>query len=172
VYSIVLAEEHHLDALAAIELAAARLLIGHAPEPVLQEFTARPVLSEAARHRRLWVALAGDAPIGFAHVEILASDLPHLEEIDVHPLHGRRGVGTRLVKAVCAWAREAGYAELTLTTFRDVPWNMPFYARLGFVALSPELLRVELATQVAQEKARGLDPAARVVMAYECARRS
>jgi len=168
VYSIVHADERHLDALAPIELAAARLLIGHAPERVLNEFTERRVLYEAARHQRLWVALAGDVPIGFAHVEMLARDLPHLEEIDVHPLHGRRGVGTALVKAVCAWACEAGYAQLTLTTFREVRWNMPFYARLGFIELSPEELRAELAAQVAFEAARGLDPAARVVMAYTC----
>jgi len=170
VYSIVHADERHLDALAPIELAAARLLTGHAPERVLEEFTDRSVLSHAARHRRLWVALAGEAPIGFAHVEMLAPDLPHLAEIDVHPLHGRRGVGTALVKAVCARVCEAGYAQLTLTTFREVPWNMPFYARLGFVELSTEGLRAELAAQVAHEAARGLDPAARVVMAYSCVR--
>ena len=168
-YSIVHADERHLDALAPIELAAARLLIGHAPERVLHEFTERRILSEAARHRRLWVALAGEVPIGFAHVEMLARDLPHLEEIDVHPLHGRRGVGTALVKAVCAWACEAGYAQLTLTTVREVPWNRPLYARLGFAELSTKGLRAELAAQVAHEATRGLDPATRVVMAYACA---
>jgi len=33
---------------------------------------------------------------------------------------------------------------LTLTTFRNVPWNAPFYARLGFekmTTLTPELRR-------------------------------
>jgi GNAT superfamily N-acetyltransferase len=103
---------------------------------------------------------------------MLARDLPHLEEIDVHPLHGRCGVGTALVKAVCAWTCEAGYAQLTLTTFREVPWNRPFYARLGFAELSTKGLRAELAAQVAHEAARGLDPATRVVMAYACAPRS
>jgi hypothetical protein len=35
-----------------------------------------------------------------------------------------------------------GLTSLTLTTFRDVPWNAPFYARLGFeyvTELTPEL---------------------------------
>ena len=52
-----------------------------------------------------------------------------LEEIDVHPDHGRRGLGRRLVSAVCAWAARGGHRWLTLTTFRDVPFNMPFHAR-------------------------------------------
>jgi hypothetical protein len=37
---------------------------------------------------------------------------------------------------------EAGYPAVTLRTFRDVPWNGPFYLRRGFAvvdsaALSP-----------------------------------
>ena len=46
-----------------------------------------------------------------------------------------------------AWARGAGYRQVTLTTFRDVAWNAPFYARCGFRELpladaSPELLEL------------------------------
>ena len=26
---------------------------------------------------------------------------------------------------------------LTLTTFRDVPWNAPYYERMGFVVFEP-----------------------------------
>ena len=36
-----------------------------------------------------------------------------------------------------AW--DLGYDRLSLTTYRDLPWNGPFYARLGFVeAAHPE----------------------------------
>lgn len=45
-------------------------------------------------HGRLWVASSGNMPVGFALVKMLADDLPHLEEIDVHPSHRRRGLGT------------------------------------------------------------------------------
>jgi len=102
-------------------------------------------------------------PVGFALVE-LDGNLPHLEEIDVHPLYGRRGVGTALVKAVCAWARDRGYAGITLTTYRDIPWNAPFYASLGFEVLSAVELTPELRERVEAEAARGLDPPCRVVM--------
>ena len=57
---------------------------------------------------RLWVALTEEVPVGFALVEMLANDLPHLEELDVDPSHGRRGVGTALVRAVCKWAEVSG----------------------------------------------------------------
>jgi GNAT superfamily N-acetyltransferase len=149
-------------------LAAARLLKGHAPESVLAETTDARRFADAVGHGLLWVALAGSLPVGFALVEMLADDLPHLEEIDVSPAHARRGLGTALVRAACDWAAVSGYATLTLTTFRAVPWNFPFYARLGFAEIPRELLRPELAAVVMEEAHRGLDPDARVVMAYRC----
>jgi hypothetical protein len=57
---------------------------------------------------------------------------------------------------------------LTLTTFRAVPWNMPFYVRLGFEEIPIGRLRPELADVVADEAARGLAPETRAVMAYRC----
>jgi len=168
-YAIVLAEARHLAVLDDIELAAARLLSGHAPRRVLEETTPHGVFVAAMQRGHLWVALDADSPVGFAQVEMLASDHPHLDEIDVHPAHGRRGVGTRLVRTVCAWAAAAGYAQITLTTFRRVPWNMPWYTRLGWVELPLKNWPDEVRRQVASETARGLDPARRLVMVYRCA---
>jgi GNAT superfamily N-acetyltransferase len=170
-YSIARAEPRHLDGLSGIELAAAQLLSGHAPRAVLEETLPRSVLAAAMRRGHLWVALEGDSPVGFAQVEMLAGDLPHLNEIDVHPAHGCRGLGTRLVRTVCDWGAGAGYAQITLTTFREVVWNMPWYTRLGFVELPAERWRDELRRLVAAETARGLDPARRAVMTYRCAQR-
>lgn len=168
VYSIRPAQAEDVPALSAIELAAARLLKGHAPESVLAEITDVRRFTDAARDGRLWVAATGSIPVGFALVEMLADDLPHLEELDVDPSHGRRGLGTTLVRAVCEWATVSGYGMLTLTTFRAVTWNLPFYARLGFVELPREILRPELAAVVAEEARRGLDPTTRAVMGYRC----
>jgi GNAT superfamily N-acetyltransferase len=106
-----------------------RLLKGYAPESVLTETTDEHTFADAAREGRLWVALKRDVPVGFALVKMLADDLPHLEELDIDPSHGRRGVGTALVRAVCKWAADSGYTMLTLSTFRAVPWNFAFYAR-------------------------------------------
>jgi GNAT superfamily N-acetyltransferase len=168
VYTIRPARSTDLALLPAIELAAARLLVGHAPEFVLNETTSDEVLNTAQRHGHLWVALADDVPVGFAHIEVIEPTVAHLEEIDVHPQHGRRGLGTQLVRAICAWAFAAGYHAVTLTTFRDVPWNMPFYARLGFEVIPSEALGPALRSVVQDETRRGLDPARRVAMRRPC----
>lgn len=163
-YTITAARPQDLTRLAAIELAAARLLAGYAPESVLNETTGLDVLKQAQREGRLWVALADDVPVGFAHIELIERGAIHLEEIDVHPDHGRRGVGRKLVLQVCEWAAGQGYNSVTLTTFRDVPWNMPFYARLGFDVVPPEHLSASLRAIVEDETRRGLDSSRRVVM--------
>jgi GNAT superfamily N-acetyltransferase len=169
-YAIARARPEHLASLPAIERAAAQLLRGHAPESVLNNTTDDRTFAEAANQGRLWVALDGEAPVGFALVEMLANDLPHLAEVDVEPSHGRRGLGSALVRTACQWATAAGFSMLTLTTFRAVPWNLPFYTRLGFEEIPPGILRPELAAVVADEATRGLAPATRAVMAYRCAR--
>jgi GNAT superfamily N-acetyltransferase len=167
-YSITAARPEDLKRLPAIELAAARLLAGHAPESVLKETTGSDVFLKAQRDGHLWVALGDVVPVGFAHVEVLERDAAHLEEIDVDPRHGRRGLGTKLVLQVCDWATGKGYASVTLTTFRDVPWNMPFYARLGFSIVATEHLSPALRAVVEDETRRGLDPSRRVVMSRPC----
>ena len=117
----------------------------------------------------LWVAVAGDEVIGFALVSEVGG-CAHLDELDVLPEHGRRGAGSALVAAVCEWATGEGYAAVTLRTFRDVPWNAPFYERRGFrsvesAALSPGHVALE-----ARERERGLRTDLRVTMAFDIAR--
>lgn len=167
-YCIRAAQAEDIPALPGIELAAATLLRGYAPESVLAETTEEPRFREAARHGRVWVASKRNMVVGFALVEMFAEDAPHLEELDVLPSHGRRGLGTALVRAVCEWATVAGHRLLTLSTFRAVPWNFPFYARLGFVEIPRETLSPPLAALVAGEANRGLNPDTRAVMGYRC----
>ena len=167
--SIALARERDLHELPAIELAAARLLEGHAPESILAESTPIEDLSAAQADGRLWVALADDRPVGFAIVEMLDDGLPHLDELDVHPEFMRRGMGTALVRVVCDWTAENGFSEITLTTFRVVSWNMPFYAKMGFELVPEANLRPALRAVVDDETARGLDPETRCVMRYRAA---
>jgi GNAT superfamily N-acetyltransferase len=80
------------------------------------------------------VLVAGSPAVGFACVDIV-DDVAHLWQLSVHPSHGRQGIGRALVQAVCEWAVCNGYPAVTLTTFRNVPWNAPFYRRLGFRVL-------------------------------------
>jgi GNAT superfamily N-acetyltransferase len=137
-YRIRPAREEEAACLSAIEQAAAvRFAAAGHPEAAAGGTLAPEVLSETLRQGRLWVAVtAQELPVGFALAAEL-DGLAYLQEMDVLPEHGRRGLGRRLVECVCAWAERSGYAAVVLTTFRDVPWNGPFYARAGFTELPP-----------------------------------
>jgi ribosomal protein S18 acetylase RimI-like enzyme len=123
---------------------------------------------EEAQHRSfLWIAeAASEGPVGFALGERLDGSL-HLEELDVLPAFGRQGIGARLVDALCDGARARGIAAVTLCTFRDIPWNAPFYERLGFRILNEDELTPGLAARVREEEMGGLPRELRVVMRRE-----
>jgi GNAT superfamily N-acetyltransferase len=95
--------------------------------------------------------------------------------MDVDPAHGRRGLGAALVETVCDWARIQGYGVISLSTFRDLPWNAPFYAKLGFQILDESELSILHRRGFAsgfqqirrQEQEAGLPIAARVIMSYQ-----
>jgi GNAT superfamily N-acetyltransferase len=112
---------------------------------VLDEVTPKKDLDEAIAGARAWVvSTADDVAVGYARAEVRGG-LAYLDEMDVLPEHGRRGLGGRLVEAVCEWARERGFPAVTLTTFRAVPWNGPFYEKLGFRPLAPAEWTAEMA---------------------------
>jgi len=84
-----------------------------------------------------FVLVAGDDTlVGFAHV-LETAGFAHLEQVSVVPDHGGRGVGRLLVETAMAEAHARGYDRLSLRTYADVPWNAPFYAKLGFAVEHP-----------------------------------
>ena len=105
-------------------------------------------------HQAALVLVAGDPPVGFASVEVV-DGMAHLWQLSVLPSASRQGIGTALLGAVCDWGTSQGYSAVTLTTYRDVPWNGPFYLRLGFRAVSE--LTPGLAAIREHEKAIGDD---------------
>jgi GNAT superfamily N-acetyltransferase len=138
---------------------------GLTPE-MLDEVSTVDELEDARRQGHLWIAQSpGGEVVGFALIVIL-DRTAHLDELDVLPEYGRKGIGGRLVATVRDWARDAGYPAITLSTFRDVPWNRPFYERHGFRVVDPQHLGPEHGALVASEQARGLRIDLRVVM--EC----
>jgi len=168
-HAIELARPGDVGALPAVEREAGSLFAGlGVADPVLGETTPLATLAAAQAEGRLWVARAGGKPIGFALVD-LVDGAPHLAEIDVLPAHGARGVGRALLEAVCRQAAEAGHPVLTLTTFREVPWNAPFYARAGFRELAASELGPGMVEILRDEARRGLDPARRVAMRRDLA---
>lgn len=75
-----------------------------------------------------------DRPLGYLLVDRV-DGCAHVEQVSVHPSAARRGLGRALIDDAERWAVREGLEALTLTTFRDVPWNAPYYARLGFRVL-------------------------------------
>lgn len=163
-YVVRLAGPEHVDQLPDIERAAATRFGDSLPESVLLHVTPVDHLVVAQQAGLLWVALEpAGAPVGFAVASICGRRV-HLDELDVSPEHGRRGIGSALVDAVEDHALDSGCVEITLTTFRDVPWNAPFYDRLGFEVIPEQELGAELVRRLSDEVALGLDRSRRVAM--------
>lgn len=103
----------------------------------------------------VWEAVDGNGtPVGFLMAETFIDHL-HILELSVAATHQKLGIGRRLMQAAADHARSAGLTALTLTTFRSVPWNGPFYASLGYQMLEAPLPR-DLQAHIDDENARGL----------------
>ncbi len=114
-----------------------------------------------------WLAVeAGDRVLGYATASVVDGE-GHLDQVSVIEAAAGRRVGARLIEQVCGWARSRGFEAVTLTTFRDVAWNGPYYERLGFRALADEQLGSELAAIRRAERDAGLDLSPRIAMSRE-----
>ena len=113
---------------------------------------------------RAWVAVdAADRPIAYLLASMVDSNA-HIDQVSVHSRHARQGVGQALIEAAAVWARSRDLPALTLTTFAHVPWNAPYYERLGFHILADNQITSGLRDIRANEAARGLDSWRRVAM--------
>ena len=149
-------------AMGAIEVAAGELFREFGMSRIADD--PPPTPADLDGHAAAWVAVEDDGEFAGYLVADRIDDACHIEQVSVHPAHSRRGIGASLVDTAAGWARANGLGALTLTTFADVPWNAPYYSRLGFVALPESALTPALRAKVLAEAGHGLDPLARVVM--------
>lgn len=111
-----------------------------------------------------WVAVGSDdEPIAYLIAKPVDGNL-HVEQVSVHPRHARYGVGRALIDHAAKHAADRGMPALTLTTFAEVPWNAPYYARIGFTVLDEADAGPDLRAIRAHEAAHGLDRWPRVCM--------
>ena len=168
-YEIRLARGADILSLPAVELEATTLFSAYREELGVKSLTLDQVnclepFRAAQEAGRLWVAVDSQhQPVAFALV-VTIDGLAHLDELDVLPAHGRKGLGSALLETVCEWARSSGYPGVTLSTFRDVPWNAPFYARRGFRVFRTEELSPGFIRLVEAEQERGVRTDLRVIM--------
>lgn len=152
--NIRLASALDIQALPEIERSAA---LAFADIPDLAWVEELPLIPEsehsiAVEEKTCWVAELDGELVGFLLATKSGREL-YIRELSVSSTEQRKGVGTDLINAVIEASRDA-VERVTLTTFRDVPWNRPFYERLGFsvvVAPTEKLLR-----ELVREKNAGL----------------
>ena len=119
-------------------------------------------LSGYQRDGRAWVCTDGH-PVAYLIADVVDGNA-HIEQVSVRPSHARRGIGRDLIDTLAAWAAARGLAGLTLTTFAEVPWNAPYYRRLGFRPVPGNALSDGLREILRHEAEAGLDAWPRVVL--------
>jgi GNAT superfamily N-acetyltransferase len=117
----------------------------------------------AARPAGIPVDPGHGAPVAYLLAEPVDGDL-HIAQVSVHPSAAHRGLGAALIEHAARVAVAEGCSALTLTTYRDVPWNAPYYRRLRFVELAESELGAGLLAIRELERAAGLDQWPRVAM--------
>jgi GNAT superfamily N-acetyltransferase len=153
-----------LEALIRIDLAAGQLFAptGLLSAEQLVDHVPRSVLAEAIEAGHLLVVREGDRPAGFAMVSKRDGSL-YLDQISVDPGHGRKGLGRALIAGVVKLARREKSKRVTLSTFRHVAWNGPFYRRLGFREL-PRKHMTDWMKELESLQARSMDVSQRCFM--------
>ncbi len=152
------AREDELPRLREIERAAGRAFARLGMTEIAEdEPPSTATLRRYRRAGRAWVH--GDPAQAYLIADVVDAAL-HIEQVSVHPDRAGRRIGRDLIEHVAARAGTA----VTLTTFADVPWNAPYYERLGFRRLTDAELTDGLRRIRRREADRGLDRWPRVAM--------
>ena len=113
---------------------------------------------------RAFVAVdAAAVPVGYLLLDVVDGSA-HIDQASILPEHARRGIGRALLERAAEWAAENTLKALTLTTYVEVPWNGPYYERLGFRYLRPDEETTGLRAIRDGERASGLDAWPRACM--------
>ena len=164
-YQIRLAKFHELSLLNDIEQSASTIFQNtkYALE-TNQECLSLELCQQQQSKNLIWVAVDEQKQlVGFA-VILIVDNLAHLHELSVTPQHGRKGIGSKLVKEIINWAKQANFKAITLSTFSDIPWNAPFYKKLGFDKIKEEEIGQELKIIRLKEAELGLPIEDRILM--------
>ncbi|MEM9739893.1 MAG: GNAT family N-acetyltransferase [Pseudomonadota bacterium] len=142
-YSITRADRTDVTALIEVNVASDTLFAetGLIKPEDLGDHIPETIFKQAIEAREVYVMRHGadSTPVGFTLTSVRGGTL-YLDQICLHPEHGRKGLGRSLMERIKADADDRGFKWLTLSTFRDVPWNGPFYRSLGFREIAPAKL--------------------------------
>lgn len=160
-----LAEQHDANAIRTIEFEAGQRFLsvdmaGIADAPPMDlEIVERKIAA-----REIIVAVAADATCaGFVMFEPQPTRI-YVQELDVLTSYAGQRIGAALIEQVAQIACAQRLTQLILSTFREVPWNAPYYRRLGFRDIEEAELDAALIARRDAHIARGLDESKRVFM--------
>ena len=152
-----------IDTLRALEQASAQRFVGLMDALAADDPTPAAALAGRIAAGGVIVATDGEAVVAFVLFRTV-EDHAYVEQIDVLPSHAGRRIGAALLDMVAGRARAAGLKGLSLSTFKAVPWNAPYYRGLGFSEVADTALTPGMRAIREAHVARGLDETARVFM--------
>lgn len=158
------ATDADLQRLVAVEVEAGQMFHTVGMSKIAEDVPQVSDLREAVQAERLWVTEVGSEVAGYIAAEVLDGNA-HVAQVSVAPNYAGRALGRAMIEFVEDWGRAAGRPATTLTTFRDVAWNAPYYLRLGYRILPEEGVGPELARTMAHEASLpGIDAFLRCAM--------
>jgi ribosomal protein S18 acetylase RimI-like enzyme len=91
--------------------------------------------AEDIANNQVWVAVQDDELI--AGLVLVAGDgFMKLANLAVHPDHGGKGLGRKLIELSEREAKRQGFSEMRLNTHVDMPENVRLYQHLGWAEVS------------------------------------
>jgi GNAT superfamily N-acetyltransferase len=150
VSTIRLATETDVHRLVDVEVEAGHMFHAVGMPAVAEDVPKIADLREVVAAERVWVTVVGAQIAGYITAEVIDGNA-HVAQVSVAPDYAGRGIGRAMIEFVEAWGRSAGCPATTLTTFRHVPWNAPYYLRLGYEVLPDNQIGPELARTMEHE---------------------
>lgn len=125
------------------------------PETLFSDFAPPDAYRPHLAAGTLWVMEVDGRPVAFLAALPHGARL-HIDELDVRRDQQGQGIGRKLLSHTIDWAKTEGFRALSLTTFRSIPWNAPFYASVGFRDWAPEDAPATIRQALMKEAAFGL----------------
>lgn len=156
-----LAIKEDIGLLAAIEQSAAGLFRDTVMEFAMDDPPLdQAILQTALMQNSLWVDEQDGTLAGFLCAHRTGA-LLYIDELAVAADYQGLGAGRALMEC-CLGAAQDRFDGIALTTDRELPWNAPFYAQLGFAIWDDP--PASTAAKLAEEIAHGFDPHRRYAM--------
>ena len=157
------ARQDEIETIRDLERVSAQRFQGMIDALAADEPSPSAVLAARIEAGDLVVAVDGDDVVGFVMFRTV-EDHAYVEQVDVLPAYEGQRIGAALLDGVSGRARAAGLKGVSLSTFREVPWNAPYYRWLGFVEVADDALSPGMRAIRREHLLRGLDEDARVFM--------